>query len=47
MRSRDAAGVQEDAQRYVPALEQGAEPEYDRGAETEWSGEGRDVMVLT
>ena len=47
MRSRDVVGAQGDARRYVPALERGAEPEYDRQAETEWSGEGRDVMVLT
>ena len=47
MRSRDAAGAQGDARRYVPALERGAVPEYDREADMGWSGEGRDVMVLT
>lgn len=31
----------------MPALERDAVPEGDREAETEWSGEGRDAMVLT
>jgi len=47
VRSQGAVGAREDARRYAPALERGAELEYDREVETEWSGEGRDVMVLT